>query len=131
MITFTLWPSSRLVPPLLSCPFWILLVFSDSMSIIRVTYENMGGEAVYRSTDTLPVAISLTKISLPFPEGINCLQTLRVLGVEGFLCPSLLHDGILIGPIFCKYCSYSHSCESKTAMIWTSKLVQWVRLSAT
>ena len=32
------------------------------MSIIRLTYESMGGEAVYRSTDTLPVAISLTKI---------------------------------------------------------------------
>lgn len=78
------------------------------MNITRVTYESMGGEVVYRSTDTLPVAISLTKISLPFPEGINCLQILGVLGVGGFLCLSLLHDGISIGPIFCKYCVATH-----------------------
>lgn len=95
-------------PPLLSCPFWILLVFSDSMGIIGLTYESMGGEVVYKSTDTLPVALSLVKISLPFPEGINYLQILRVLGVGGFLCPSLLHDGISIGPIFCKYCVATH-----------------------
>lgn len=128
---FTLWSSSQLVHPLLSCPFWILLVFSDSMSSIRVTYESMCGKVVYRSTDTLPVAISLTKISLPLPEGSNCLHIFRVLGVGVFLCPSLLHDGISIGPIFCKYCVALTFLSSKTAKIWTSKLVQWVRLLVT
>lgn len=101
------------------------------MSSIRVTYESMRGEVVYRSTDTLPVAISLTKISLPLPEGSNCLYIFRVLGVGVFLCPSLLHDGISIGPIFCKYCVALTFLSSKTAKIWTSKLVQWVRLLVT